>query len=121
MTIGQYPSFEPQKYLIPQSVFECNENIGRFVDVAAVAGMNVVTTANGVVVDDFDNDGLLDVMISSYGVCEPIHFFHNNGNGTFTDRAVRAGLADQLGGLNMIQADYNNDGCIDLLILRGAW
>jgi tetratricopeptide (TPR) repeat protein len=121
MAMGQYPSFVPQKYLIPPSVFESKENIGRFVDVAAVAGMNLVTTANGVVVDDFDNDGLLDVMISSYGVCEPLHFFHNNGDGTFTDRAVRAGLADQLGGLNMIQADYNNDGCIDLLILRGAW
>lgn len=121
MTMGQYPSGVPQKYLIPPTMFEAKENIGRFVDVAAAAGMNVVTTANGVVVDDFDNDGLLDVMISSYDVCEPLHFFHNNGDGTFTDRAVRAGLSDQFGGLNMIQADYNNDGCMDLLILRGAW
>jgi hypothetical protein len=77
--------------------------------------------ASGVVVDDFDNDGGLDVMISSYDVCEPLRYFHNNGNGTFTDRAPAAGLTDQLGGLNMIQADYNNDGCMDLLVLRGAW
>ena len=26
-----------------------------------------------------------------------------------------------MGGLNIIQADYNNDGCVDLLVLRGAW
>jgi tetratricopeptide (TPR) repeat protein len=121
MTMGEYPSGVPQKFLVPPDIFESKENIGRFVDVAASAGLNVVSTANGVVVDDFDNDGLLDVMISSYDVCEPLHFLHNNGDGTFTDRAVRAGLADQLGGLNMIQADFNNDGCMDLLILRGAW
>ena len=27
----------------------------------------------------------------------------------------------QLGGLNMVQADYNNDGCKDILVLRGGW
>ena len=121
MTMGQYPFGVPQKYLVPTSAFESKENIGRFVDVATLAGLDVVAAANGVVVDDFNNDGLLDVIISSYDVCEPLHFFHNNGDGTFTDRAVRAGLADQLGGLNMIQADYNNDGCMDFLLLRGAW
>jgi len=121
MTMGKYPAGVPEKYLIPPSVFQSKENIGRFVDVAPLAGLNVVSMANGVVVDDFDNDGLLDVMISSYNVCEPLHYFHNNGDGTFTDRAAQAGLADQLGGLNMIQADYNNDGCMDFLVLRGAW
>jgi hypothetical protein len=30
-------------------------------------------------------------------------------------------LSDQWGGLNLIQADYNNDGCLDVLVLRGAW
>ena len=45
------------------------------------------------IVDDFDNDGLLDVVTSSMDMCEPMHFFHNNGDGTFTDRAAQAGLA----------------------------
>ena len=121
MTMGKYPAGVPEKYLISPNVFESRENIGHFVDVAPLTGLNVVSMANGVVVDDFDNDGLLDVMISSYNVCEPLHYFHNNGDGTFTDHAAQAGLADQLGGLNMIQADYNNDGCMDLLVLRGAW
>ena len=30
-------------------------------------------------------------------------------------------MSGQLGGLNLIQADYNNDGCLDVLVLRGAW
>ena len=33
----------------------------------------------------------------------------------------KAGLRGLLGGLNMAQADYDNDGCIDVFIARGAW
>ena len=50
-----------------------------------------------------------------------MHYFHNNGNGTFTDQAAKAGLTGQTGGLNIVQADYNNDGCTDILVLRGSW
>ena len=121
MTLGKYPSGVPAKYLIPPSVFESKENIGRFVDVAPAAGLNSFSMAGGVIVDDFDNDGLFDVVTSSYDQCEVMHFFHNNGDGTFTDRAIEAGLADQLGGLNLIQTDYNNDGCMDIFVMRGGW
>ncbi len=77
--------------------------------------------AAGIIVDDFDNDGLLDVVTSSFDMCAPMHFFHNNGDGTFADRTAQSGLGNQLGGLNIIQADYNNDGCLDILVLRGGW
>jgi hypothetical protein len=121
MTLGQYPQGVPQKYLIPLSIFESNENIGRFVDVAAASGLKLFSEAGGVIVDDFENNGLLDVVTSSTDFCESLHYFHNNGDGTFTERTQQAGLADQLGGLNIIQADYNNDGCMDILVLRGGW
>lgn len=121
MTLGQYPAGVPREYLIPQAAFGSQVDVGRFEDAAPAAGLNFVSMANGVAVDDFENDGLLDVVASSYDFCQPLRFFHNNGDGTFTDRAVQAGLSGQLGGLNMIQADYNNDGCMDILILRGAW
>src|SRR6266436_2843812 len=121
MTIGKYPSGVPAKYRIPPSAFESQESIGRFVDVAPAAGLNSISMAGGIIVEDFDNDGLLDIVTSSYDSCEPLHFFHNNGNGTFTDKAVAAGLGGQLGGLNLIQTDFNNDGCIDILVLRGGW
>ena len=121
MTLGKYPSGVPAKYLIAPSVFASKENVPRFVDVAPAAGLNSFSMAGGVIVDDFDNDGLLDIATSSYDQCEHLHLFHNNGDGTFTDRAVEAGLADQLGGLNLIQTDYNNDGCTDIFVLRGGW
>ena len=121
VTLGKYPAGVPQKYLIPPSVFESTETVGRFRDVAPAAGLGFTSMAGGVVADDFENDGLLDVVVSSYDVCQPLRFFHNNGDGTFTDHTEQAGLSGQLGGLNMIQGDYNNDGCMDILVLRGAW
>ncbi len=121
MTMGQYPAAVPPKYLLPPSLFESKEDIGRFVDVAPQAGLDLFEIAGGVVADDFENNGLLDVVTSSFDLCTPLHFFHNNGDGTFTDKTAAAGLSDQLGALNLIQADYNNDGCVDLLMPRGAW
>ena len=120
-TLGEYPSGVPAAFLIPESDFQSKESIGRFVDRAPAAGLNVFGAAGGIIVDDFDNDGLLDVVITSMNVCEPMHFFHNNGDGTFTDRTKEAGLQDQLGGLNLVQVDYNNDGCMDIFIPRGGW
>jgi hypothetical protein len=121
MTLGEYPAGVPPKYVIPLSRFESKENVGRFTDVAPAAGLNVFSSAGGVIVDDFENNGLLDVITSSADMCDPLHYFHNNGDGTFTDRTAQAGLSDQLGGLNLIQADYNNDGCMDFLVLRAGW
>ncbi|MGH9545437.1 MAG: FG-GAP-like repeat-containing protein [Terriglobales bacterium] len=121
LTLGTYPAGVPQKYLIPAAAFESKEEVGRFVDVAPILGMDTFSMAGGIVVDDFENNGRLDVVTSSVGVCEPMHYFHNNGDGTFTDQSEKSGLAGQLGGLNLIQADYNNDGCLDVLALRGGW
>ncbi len=121
MTLGKYPAGVPQKYMVAPSSFDSPEDVGHFVDVAPEAGVNLYSMSGGLIVDDFDNDGLLDIVTSDYGECAPMHFFHNNGDGTFTDRTQQAGLGDQLGGLNLLQTDYNNDGCLDILVLRGAW
>jgi hypothetical protein len=121
MTLGEYPAAVPSKYLLPPSAFTSSESVGRFTDVAPQCGLNIFQMAAGVIVDDFENNGLFDVVTSSYDTCESMHYMHNNGDGTFTERTAKAGLADQLGGLNLIQTDYNNDGCLDILVLRGAW
>jgi tetratricopeptide (TPR) repeat protein len=121
MTVGKYPAAVPSKYLLPVSLFESKEDVGRFLDVAPEAGLNLYEMSGGLIVDDLENNGLFDVVTSSFDMCAPMHFFHNNGNGTFTDKTADAGLSGQLGSLNMIQTDYNNDGCLDILMLRGAW
>ena len=121
MTVGGYPDKVPPAYLIPPAAFASTEDVGRFRDVAPQAGLNVVATAGGVIVDDFAGNGRFDVVTSNFDSCGPMHYFRNNGDGTFTERTSAAGLDGQLGGLNMIQTDYNNDGCKDILVLRGGW
>jgi hypothetical protein len=121
MTAGGYPGKVPPAYLIPPAAFASTEDVGRFRDVAPQAGLNVVATAGGVIVDDFSGSGRFDVVTSNFDSCGPLHYFRNNGDGTFTERTSAAGLDGQWGGLNIIQTDYNNDGCKDILVLRGGW
>ena len=121
MTLGKYPGTVPKEHLVPLAPFESNEDIGRFVDVAPSLGLDVLNAAGGAIMDDFDNDGFLDLVISSSDPCTSLRYFHNNGDGTFTDRTAQAGLSKQLGGLNLVQTDYNNDGWLDIHVMRGAW
>ncbi len=93
----------------------------RFPDVAAQVGVDRISGAGGTILDDFDNDGLLDVVISSVDACESLKFFRNNGDGTFSDQTDKAGLSDQIGGINCIQTDFNNDGWLDIFVMRGGW
>ena len=73
------------------------------------------------IVEDFNGDDLLDIVTSTYDPRGPLAFYRNAGDGTFTDETKAAGLDNQLGGLNCIGADYDNDGDMDVLVLRGAW
>ena len=119
--LGQWPQDVPKKWLAKPEWFKSEYDIGNFPDVAGRAGLQAIEHAGGAIVDDFDGDGLLDILISSQGPLDHLHFFHNNGDGTFTDRTKEAGLEDEIGGLNIVEGDYNNDGKPDFLILRGAW
>ncbi|MBI2947981.1 MAG: CRTAC1 family protein, partial [Verrucomicrobia bacterium] len=121
MTLGEYPEKVPAPWLIPPKTFESDYDIKRFVDVAGNLGLDVENLSGGTILDDLDNDGYLDLVTSSIGLRDPLHYFHNNGNGTFTERTREAGLTGEVGGLNLIQADYNNDGFVDFLVLRGGW
>jgi hypothetical protein len=121
MTLGQHPAGVPPKFLIPAKVFASEYDIKPFPDIARSLDLDLNTLAGSVVMDDFDDDGFLDLMISSLGLRDQLRFFRNNGDGTFTERTEEAGLKGEVGGLNMVQADYNNDGYLDVFVLRGAW
>jgi len=123
MTLNEYPSKVPRDLLIP-GLDQPEENIDvkPFEDLAPSLNFDVSNRSGGVVIDDFNNDGYLDVVTSDWDIQEGVmHFFKNNADGSFTDIAKTAGLSATRGGLNMIQADYNNDGFTDILVLRGAW
>ena len=119
--LGRYPQDVPKEWLAPPELFASEYYIGYFPEMAALAGITNMELSGGAIVEDFDGDGLLDVMVSSSGPLDPMHFYHNNGDGTFSDRTKEAGLADEIGGLNLVLTDYNNDGHPDVVVLRGAW
>jgi len=121
MTVGEYPEKVRVSWRIPPSAFASTYDIKRFPDVAGTLGLDVMKLSGGSILEDFDGDGNLDVMCSSIGFKDQLRLFHNNGDGSFTERTVEAGLAGEVGGLNLIQTDYNNDGYPDVLVLRGGW
>jgi hypothetical protein len=121
MNLGSYPDGVSKRDLIPPEVFASEYPLPAFENVAKQAGVDVYGLAGGAILDDFDNDGRLDLMVSHSGFGDQTRFFWNRGDGTFEDRTESAGLVGEVGGLNMLQADYDNDGFVDALVLRGGW
>ena len=71
--------------------------------------------AGGSVFDDFDGDDLVDLFTTSIDVDRGASLFLNRGDGTFRDHSAAAGLDPQVYALNLVHADYDNDGHPDVL------
>lgn len=121
MALGQHPAGVPPQWLIKPEVFASPHDIGRFKDIAIEKSVTAFGLAGGAIMDDFDNDGHLDLFTSSWGLRDPLQFFRNRGDGSFENLSAKAGLEGITGGLQTLQADYNGDGLLDVLVLRGAW
>ncbi len=96
-----------------------NQGNGTFADVSAAAGITKTSACFGlgVLTGDFENRGWPDI----YVACDttPSLFFRNNGDGTFVERGVPAGVAyDEDGreqaGMGVSAADYDGDGLLDI-------
>ena len=121
MNLGQYPNGVPAEYRINPEEFKSSYDIGRFVNIAGNLGIDFITASGGVCVEDFNNDGNLDIIASGWFLNEQVKVMFNNGDGTFKDVTETSTLKGITGGLDMKCADYNNDGWMDILIPRGAW
>ncbi|MGA8506497.1 MAG: CRTAC1 family protein [Candidatus Sulfotelmatobacter sp.] len=111
-----------------------------FIDTASKAGLTafrdtcggaakdylVETLGSGVALFDYNNDGLVDVLLvngSSFEILLNPHLpqsssrlFRNNGDGTFTDVTKESGLINQGWGVGVTVGDYDNDGYRDVFI-----
>lgn len=121
MTLGEYPHGVPREFLLPGLEGDTTVRVQPFEDMAGDLGLDTKNMAGGSIAEDFDNDGYLDLLTSGWGAHETMHYFRNKANGTFADLSDRVGLKGITGGINLIQADYDNDGYKDVFVLRGAW
>ncbi len=107
--------FKPASY----SLFHNNHN-GTFTDVTAKAGLSGVTGHGlGSAINDYDRDGFPDILVANDALAQQL--FHNNGNGTFTEVAMQAGMAydedgNAFSGMGVAYDDYDNDGWPDIFI-----
>ena len=101
--------------------------LARWHNTTGTAAKHVIIEAkgSGVCLIDFDRDGWLDIYLVNgstldalAGKSAPPHaaLFRNNHDGTFTDVAEKAGVANGLWGLGCAVGDYDNDGWPDLYV-----
>jgi len=97
-----------------------NNGDGTFADVTKQAGLYEPTSKTlGIAILDFDNDGWPDILLSND--TQPNKLYRNNGNGTFTEKAVVAGVAFSedgvaRAGMGVDTADYDRSGNTSLMI-----
>jgi hypothetical protein len=124
-------------------VFYINNGDGTFLNRTRSSGFTNQLWSSSAAFFDGDNDGWLDLYVTNYveysidknpwcgeqrsghrAYCDPDVFkgipdqyFHNNGDGTFTDWTERAGIGNDRGkGLGVVAGDYDNDGDMDLYV-----
>jgi hypothetical protein len=121
MTLGQYPNAVPKEFLLEIKDEETIAPDKKFKDIATTLGVDAIGLSGGVCLEDFNNDGHLDIMCSSYGLTDQLQLFLSDTKGGFINNTQKCGLIGEFGGLNLTHADYNNDGFEDVLVLRGGW
>ncbi len=95
-----------------------NDGTGHFTDITATTGFNFNNDGIESVLEDFDNDGYLDILLSGGGAGDSYWVYHNNGDKTFT--ALTGTFPSQSNGmLSFATGDLNHDGKVDVFASYG--
>ena len=113
-----YPDLYVTRLDGPDVLF-INNQMGAFTDGTAAAGLNADLPTNGASMADIDNDGDLDLYVTSVG--ETRHYLYiNDGTGHFTEQGVERNAVVQTTashrGMSTAFGDYDNDGYLDMYV-----
>ena len=93
-----------------------NNRDGTFTDITKTARVaNLGNYGQGTACADYDNDGNVDLYVTNFGTNV---LYRNNGDGTFTDVTVSAGVGDPGWSSSACFLDYNSDGHLDLFVVN---
>ena len=118
--LGRVPELVPARYRAPRLEPRADAP-PRFVNRATELGVAVQDLAGGAALDDFDGDGRLDLLTSTWDPCGGLRAFRNAGAEGFVEVTKAWGLGDVAGGLNLYTVDIDGDRRVDVLVTRGAW
>ena len=111
---------DPRDYVgIPDTLYH-NNGDGTFTDVTREAGVyNPIGHGLGVVFGDYNNDGYIDLYVANDTTQN--FLYHNNGDGTFIDVSLFAGVGFSENGrtessMGTDFGDYDNDGYLDIIV-----
>jgi len=110
----------PDNYDGMTNILYHNNGDGTFTDVSAKAGIaNATGKGLGVVFADYDGDGFTDIFVANDSV--QCFLYHNNGNGTFTEVGLLAGVGynedgKTFAGMGADFGDYDNDSFPDIVV-----
>jgi enediyne biosynthesis protein E4 len=110
----------PESYKGTSARLWHNRDDGTFEDVTQKAGLGEPTSKTmGIAVLDYDNDGWPDLLFSND--TQPNKLYRNNGNGTFSEKGVIAGIAFSedgvaRAGMGVDAADYDHSGYPSVMI-----
>jgi enediyne biosynthesis protein E4 len=110
----------PEEFPATTSILYRNRGNGTFEDVSERSGIAAKKgRALGVAFADYDGDNFTDIFVANDGMQQ--FLFHNNGNGTFSERGLEsgAGLSEdgrRLSGMGVTFQDYDNDGRPDIIV-----
>ena len=92
-----------------------NDGTGNFTNRSIGSGFTAMNLPSGIASADYDNDGDLDVFVTGWFTNSRL--YRNNGDFTFTDVAVSAGIVDPAQpGMSASWGDVDHDGNIDLYV-----
>ncbi|HEY7214961.1 MAG TPA: CRTAC1 family protein [Thermoanaerobaculia bacterium] len=127
MTIQEFPQGVPPRYRIATPFIDAfyGETARRtrakyswlhFTDHARELGAENFGAGRGVAAEDFDRDGDLDLVVTGTGFS--VRYLRNEGGKRFTDVTGEVGLSGLMQPFTVTQADYDNDGWMDLMVAR---
>ncbi len=112
--VGGYTESGPRANALYRGVAGQN-----FANVAGQSGVAVIMSAGPSAAGDYDNDGWLDLFVANWEGGKTNVLFHNRRDGSFEAVDLGSLIRDGSERSHVTWVDYDNDGCLDLLLVCG--